>query len=160
MAKDVFHVRDILSMKHDGFTHEMSNCSNGRGKPVYKTRGKSQPIQKENQHKSDEEETEEEEDPFFTDDDREKDKDFVLSDEENNKKSRTDLQSKNVKSSKSAPKRKKSKSSNKEEKMKLAEIIKSEQVIYNLNHKHHSNIHAVSAAWERVSVKMGKSGMQ
>lgn len=43
--------------------------------------------------------------------------------------------------------------------MKLAEILKGEDLIYNTQNKLHSNIHAVAAAWDRIAVKMDKSGM-
>lgn len=57
------------------------------------------------------------------------------------------------------PKRKKAGSTgNKEDKLRLAGIIKGEEVIYNLNHKWHSNLGAVSAAWDRVAMKMDKPG--
>lgn len=47
----------------------------------------------------------------------------------------------------------------KDVKMKLAEILKGEDLIYNTQNKLHSNIHAVAAAWDRIAVKMDKSGM-
>lgn len=46
----------------------------------------------------------------------------------------------------------------KEEKIKLANIIKEEEIIHNLSHRLHSNLSALSAAWDRVAQKMGKSG--
>lgn len=46
----------------------------------------------------------------------------------------------------------------KDEKVKLADFIKDEEVIYNLNHRLHSNLSAVSAAWDRVAKKMDKPG--
>lgn len=45
-----------------------------------------------------------------------------------------------------------------EEKRKLAECIKVEDVIYNINNKLHSNGPAMSAAWQRVAQKMEKDG--
>lgn len=45
-----------------------------------------------------------------------------------------------------------------EEKRKLAECIKVEDVIHNINNKLHSNGPAMSAAWQRIARKMGKDG--
>lgn len=45
-----------------------------------------------------------------------------------------------------------------EEKQKLAELIKHEDIIFNLQNKLHSNAGAVLAAWQRVADKMNKSG--
>lgn len=45
-----------------------------------------------------------------------------------------------------------------EEKLKLADLIEKEELIYNLNHKMHSNQHALASGWERVAKNMDKSG--
>lgn len=45
-----------------------------------------------------------------------------------------------------------------EEKIKLAGFVKDEEIIYNLQHKLHSNGPALSAAWQRVATKMDKNG--
>lgn len=45
-----------------------------------------------------------------------------------------------------------------EDKIKLASIVQDEEIIYNLQHKLHSNSSAMSAAWKRVATKMDKSG--
>lgn len=45
-----------------------------------------------------------------------------------------------------------------EEKRKLAEFVKEEDIIFNIQNKLHSNALAVSAAWERVLKKMNKTG--
>lgn len=42
--------------------------------------------------------------------------------------------------------------------MKLAEILKSEEAIWDIQNKLHSNGSALTAAWERVATKMNKSG--
>lgn len=42
----------------------------------------------------------------------------------------------------------------KEEQMKLAGLIKEEDVIFNINNKLHANGPAVAAAWKRVATKM------
>lgn len=42
--------------------------------------------------------------------------------------------------------------------MKLAEILKPEEAIWNIQSKLHSNGSALTAAWERVATKMNKSG--
>lgn len=60
---------------------------------------------------------------------------------------------------KNSKKRKATKSMSKEDKKKFAGIIKGEEIIYNLNHKLHANIHATTAAWERVAKQMEKPGM-
>lgn len=54
--------------------------------------------------------------------------------------------------------REKGSAAKKDDQMKLANIIEDEEIIYNLNHKLHSNLSAMSAAWERVAKKMNKSG--
>lgn len=40
----------------------------------------------------------------------------------------------------------------------MAGFVREEEIIYNLQHKLHSNGPALSAAWQRVATKMGKSG--
>lgn len=45
-----------------------------------------------------------------------------------------------------------------ESKMKLASFVQKEGVIYNLQHKLHSNVPALSAAWQRVATQMEKNG--
>lgn len=50
------------------------------------------------------------------------------------------------------------KKTTREDKMKLADIVKGEEIIYNLQHKLHSNGPALLAAWERVATKMDRSG--
>lgn len=46
----------------------------------------------------------------------------------------------------------------KELKMKLAGIIKDEDLIFNTQNKLHSNVNALAAAWDRVAEKMNKPG--
>lgn len=46
----------------------------------------------------------------------------------------------------------------KDEKLQLAAAIRDEPIIYNLNHKLHSNLSATTAAWERIAKKVEKSG--
>lgn len=52
---------------------------------------------------------------------------------------------------------------NKEElqriKHELAAAVLPEEVIHNLNHRLHSNVNAVEAAWKRVSAKINKPGI-
>lgn len=45
-----------------------------------------------------------------------------------------------------------------EKKIKLASLVQEEEIIYNLQHKMHSNNAALSAAWKRVATKMEESG--
>lgn len=45
-----------------------------------------------------------------------------------------------------------------EDKLKLAGLVKAEELIWNLQNKLHSNHSAVSAAWERIATKMNGSG--
>lgn len=62
-------------------------------------------------------------------------------------------------SSQSTPNIKRGKKpTHKDEKLKLAKIIEEEEIIHNLNHKLHSNLSAMSAAWDRVAKKMDKPG--
>lgn len=42
--------------------------------------------------------------------------------------------------------------------MKFAEILKSEEAIWDIQNKVYSNGSALAAAWERVATKMNKSG--
>lgn len=46
-----------------------------------------------------------------------------------------------------------------DDKAKLASIIKGEEIIYNFQHPLHSNLSALSAAWERVAKAMDKPRM-
>lgn len=124
-------------------------------------------------------EDESEHDPYSTDSGSE----FTLSDEERKRKRKhvtkkgkakdeesdeEEDEAKPVKKSKSERKKGKNgdshgaKKSKKEmaneDKIKLASIVQEEEIIYNLQHKLHSNSSAMSAAWKRVATKMDKSG--
>lgn len=74
--------------------------------------------------------------------------------------STSDSKSASTSGSKSASKsyKKKPKKVSTEEKIKLAELVKGEEIIHNIQHKLHSNSMAMTAAWERVAAKMEKSG--
>lgn len=108
-----------------------------------------------------------EDDPFSTDEDKEyvpsDQSSLDFDDEPKNKKSKKSKQTKpNKRNAKSVvsknEKKKKAARSTKEQKTQLAEIVKHEEIIYNLNHKLHSNSNAMIAAWDRVAKKMGRSG--
>lgn len=80
------------------------------------------------------------------------------SEEDHDMESESKLEPKKV--SKRAPKigKKKKADLKKEDKVKLAECIKQEDVIFNIQNKLHSNAAAVLAAWQRVATKMDKPG--
>lgn len=116
------------------------------------------------------EEEEEVEDPFATDgdtdeyvpDEKESPEEEEHKEEKKQPKRKTPSQKKATKSYESSAEGKKRKkvgaTANKDDKLKLASIIKDEEIIYNLKHKLHSNLSALSAAWERVAKKMDKPG--
>lgn len=109
----------------------------------------------------DEEDEEEEEDPYATDDDR----DGNYSPPAVQKKKKIvekNLTSKPV----CKPKEKRTQNESKtkkfvatfDEKKKFAGYLEKEQLIWDLKHKLHANNHAQSAAWDRISAKMNKTG--
>lgn len=101
----------------------------------------------------------EEDDPYATDDDKEKDEDYEPDEDENQAPKNTPRKNKSETMTKSDLKRKATKSLSKDDKIKFAQIIQAEEIIYNLNHKFHSNIQALTAAWDRVAAKMEKPDM-
>lgn len=107
------------------------------------------------------------EDPFATDEETEY-SDSKQSDKKNDNDDEQSRETKKSEKKKRSLKRKPSDSSkivkkNKSElkkdlKMKLAGIVKEEDLIYNTNNKLHSNASAISAAWQRIAKKMDQSG--
>lgn len=100
---------------------------------------------------------EEEEDPYQTDDD----KDSNYSPPEAQKKTKKKDSEKNSATKPvSKPKEKKIKKyvATFDEKRKFAGFLEKEQLIWDLKHKLHANHYAQTAAWDRLSLKMNKTG--